>query len=263
MDYKTKKIASKTIEIARTAIYKFRFSNSALGGRICKFKIQRLPASSSAQNFNTNVYWRTVYDTIRTPIQERYLAKTDTIINTIEKVSKVSSQNALNGNSNKTVVDIDLPENTIVWSFYIGVGTEGKEAYEKSKNEFISNAAKSVSKIPGYGTMAALALYGINTFSKVQGRDNVKHWFISDWNNVLLFQSGNSFLEYKQGDVVTDASQMKFPLSGKVYLGLLNDNVMEPIEVVVKVTTVQVAQSWGLRTVNQISVSSRTEPYLK
>jgi hypothetical protein len=264
MDYKTKKITSKTIEITRTAIYKFRFSNSALGGRICRFKIQRIPTSTTTQNFNTNVYWQTVYDTTYTPTQERYLEKTDTTItNIVEQIAKVSSQSALNGKPNKNVVDFTLPENTIAWSFYIGVGAEGKAAYETAKEDFLNTTAKSVSKIPGYGTMAALALYGLNTFNKVQGRDNVQYWFITDWNNVLLFQSGNVFLQYKQGDVVNDAVQMKTPLVGKVYLGLLNDNVMEPIEVIIRATAIQVHQIWGLRTVNQISVSSRLEPYLK
>src|SRR5258705_3857823 len=45
LEYKTKKIENKTINISRTAIYKFRFSNSAIGIRACKFKIQRIPAS--------------------------------------------------------------------------------------------------------------------------------------------------------------------------------------------------------------------------
>src|SRR5690606_26984277 len=130
------------------------------------------------------------------------------------------------GNSNKTVVDFELPEGTITWSYYIGVGREGRAAYEKATEEFFRIAAQTVSTISGYGTMAALALYGINSFSKINGSDNVKYWFITDWNNVQKFESGVSFLQYKQGDVINDAAQMKAPLQGKVYLGLLNDNIM-------------------------------------
>lgn len=264
MDYKTKKIEDKVIEIPRTSIYKFRFYNSALSGRICKFLIRRMPASPATQNFNANVYWRTVNDTTRTPIQENYLEKSDTVaITVVDQIAKVSSSNALNGNPNKSLVDFQLPENTIAWSYYIGVGAEGKVAYEKAKDSFINTAATNLSKFPGYGTLAALALHGVNTISKVQGRDNVKYWFISDWDNVQLFFSNNSFLQYKQGDVINDAAQMKSPLDGKVYLGLLNDNVMEPIEVIVKVTAVQVIQKWGVRMRDQISVTLRQEAYLK
>src|SRR5688572_20833780 len=45
MDYKSSKIQNKTITINRTGIYKFRFANSAISGRICRFKIQRIPRS--------------------------------------------------------------------------------------------------------------------------------------------------------------------------------------------------------------------------
>jgi hypothetical protein len=48
MDFKTRKIADKVINVSRTGIYKFRFANAAIGARICKFKIQRIPANDEA-----------------------------------------------------------------------------------------------------------------------------------------------------------------------------------------------------------------------
>lgn len=264
MDFKTKKIENKNLFIARAGIYKFRFTNSAIGGRICKFKIQRIPASFETQRFNTNVYWRSEYDTSYSIVQERYLVKSDTLITQpIEKVTKVSSQNALNGNASTTVIDFTLPDETISWSYYIGVGRESQAAYEAAKDKFINSSAAAVSKIAGYGTMAALAIYGINTFSKVQGRDNVKYWFISDWQNVLQFKAGVSFNQYKQGDVINEAAQMKSPLNGPVYIGLFNDNLVEPIEVVLKVTAVQVKEQWAIRSVSQPQVSVNQVAYLK
>ncbi len=264
MDYKTKKVENKTLEITKTGIYKFRFANTGLGGRICKFKIQRIPATEATKNFNSSVYWRTVNDTTYIPTDERYLISSDTtIVNVLEQVPKISSQNALNGNSNKTLVDFDLPPGTISWSYYIGVGKEGKEAYDIATQKFISTAASVVSKIPGYGTMAALALHGINYFSKVQGEDNVKYWFITDWNNVLLFKNDRTFLQYKQGDVINDAYQMRQPFKGKIYLGLLNDNIADPIEVIIKVTAITVKQEWETRNVQKMNIVARQEGYLK
>ncbi|MEZ4771600.1 MAG: hypothetical protein R3D00_00375 [Bacteroidia bacterium] len=263
MDYKTNKIENKSINIQRTGIYKFRFSNSAVGGRVCKFKIQRIPASENTVNFNPSVLWRTISDTTYTPVEEKYLVKSDTVVITVvDQVAKISSRNALNGNTNINIVDCVLPERTVSWAFYIGVGTEGKKAYEDAKDKFMNSAAASAMKIPGYGTMAALALYGLNVFSKVQGEDNVKYRFITDWENVLLFKSGNTYYQYKQGDVVNDASQMKSPLTGKIYIGLINDNVMEPIDVIVKITAIQVNQEWDTRIVNKMSVRNREEAYL-
>ena len=64
MDYKTKKIENKTIDIVNTGIYKFRFSNSTVFPRVCKFSVQRIPANESTRNFNTTVYTHIVNDTI-------------------------------------------------------------------------------------------------------------------------------------------------------------------------------------------------------
>ncbi len=264
MDYKTSKIENKTIIVNHTGIYKFRFANGAISGRICKIKIQRIPASDITKSFNTSVYWRTLHDTTYTAVQERYLISSDTAATSVvDQVAKVSSQNALNGNTNKNVVDFTLPAGTISWSYYIGVGTEGQKEYDRARSQFLNSAAGVASKIPGYGSMAALALYGINYFSKVGGEDNVKYYFITDWDNVTAFKANQTFLQYKQGDVVNDASQMKSHLSGKVYLGLLNDNIAEPIDVMVKVTAITVTQQWGMKTVQKMNVSSRDEPYLK
>lgn len=264
MDYKTTKIDNKIINISETGIYKFRFTNSAVSGRICKFKIQRIPASEASKSFNTSVYIRTVYDTTYSPTQEKYLIKSDTAaISVIDQTAKVSSENALNGNPNKTIVDFSLPEGTISWSYYIGVGTEGTQAFKAASDKFLSSASKLVSTIPGYGTMAALALEGINYFTQVQGEDNVKYYFITDWDNVQLFKSGKVFYQYKQGNVVNDASRMTKPLIGKVYLGLLNDNIVDAIEVIVKVTAITVTEQWGTKTVQKMNVTSRQEQYLK
>jgi hypothetical protein len=264
MDYKTKRINNKTINITKTGIYKFRFSNSAITGRICKFKIQRIPANEMIKNFNTSVYWRTVYDTIYTTEQEKYLIKSDTTFRDFYSSSpQISSQNALNGNKNYQIIDMDLPDNTVSWSFYIGTGKEGKEAYDKARDSFTQNAAMAVAKIPGYGAMAALALTGVSYFNKVQGEDNVKYWFLSDANSVALFQSNQTFQQYKMGDVVNEASQMKNPLKGKVYIALYNDNSIDPITLTLKGTAVIVNQLWATRPIQKMHISSQQEAYLK
>lgn len=38
-DFKTSKVEGKTFAITQNCIYKFRFKNTAIGGRICKIKI--------------------------------------------------------------------------------------------------------------------------------------------------------------------------------------------------------------------------------
>lgn len=263
MDYKTKNIIDKTINISRSGVYSFRFANSSLAGRVCKFKLQRIPASDATKNFNTSVFWRNVIDSVITPVQERYLIRSDTSdLEIADQLARVPSSTALNGSSNRTIVEFALPENTISWSYYIGVGNEGKEAFNAAGAQFLTAAAKTAIKLPG-GAMSALALYGLNYFNQVQGADNVQFHFLSDWNSVLLFKSGNRFYQYKTGNVLNDASRMTVPLIGKVYLGLYNDNILEPIDVLIKATAILVKQEWGIREVQKLYTTSRKEAYLK
>lgn len=263
-DYKSIKIVNKTLNIARDGIYKFRFYNSSLAKRICKIKIQRIPISDKTKNFNSSVYWKTLIDTTYTPREERYLSKSENVVKEIYSSNpQISSTNALNGNKNYQIVNFDLPENTVSWSFYIGTGNEGKAAYDKARDNFTEEAASSFSKLSVYGPMAALAFTGVSFFNKVQGEDNVKYWFLNDINSVNLFQSGQAFYSYKMGDVVNEASQMTSPLNGKIYLALLNDNTIDPIKVTLKITAIQLFQHWETRIIKVMNVAERQEAYLK
>ena len=264
MDYKVKRIENKTLHISRTGIYKFRFTNPTNTARICRIKIQRIPAGPHTQDFNSSVYWHTVQDTSYIPTQERFLMKKDTVARTlVERITKVNSSNLITGRSKADLIDFTLPTGTVSWSYYIGVGTEGQKAFVKAKRGFLNSAACVASHIPGYGTMAALALYGINAFSLIQGEDNVKFWFMDDEINASMFKARKKFKCFKQGDVLNDAAQQKKPLKGKIHLGLVNDNSFEPINVTVSVTAIVVSEQNSIRNNKLMKIVSREEGYLK
>jgi hypothetical protein len=262
-DYKSLKIINKTLNIQNNGIYKFRFYNSSLGKRICKIKIQRVPSSESTKKFNSNVFWKTIRDTTYTPTVEKYLEKSENIAKEIYSANpQISSTTAFNGNKNYQIIDFDLPENTVSWSFYIGTGNEGKKEFDNARNNFTDQATSSFSTLSTYGPMAALALTGMSYFSKVKGEDNVKYWFLSDQNSVQLFNAGQQFYTYKSGDVINEASQMKTPLTGKIYLALMNDNTIDPITLTIKVTAIQQIDYWKTRTIQVMNVAEWQEPYL-
>jgi hypothetical protein len=56
---------------------------------------------------------------------------------------------------------------------------------------------------------------------------------------------------------------MKEPLNGKIYLALLNDNIMDAIDVNVKVVAIQLNQTWETRTVNKMNVVANHISFLK
>jgi len=264
MDYKVRKIQEKRIYISRTGIYKFRLVNPENSARICKIKIQRVPAGPATQDFNSSVYWHTVQDTTYVPTQEKYILKRDTAAQTlVERVTKIGTSNLFYGKLNTDLIDFTLPAGTVSWSYYIGVGTEGQKAFVKAKRGFFNTAASLASHIPGYGTMAALAMYGVNAFSMIQGEDNVKFWFMDDEINAAMFKAGKKFKCFKQGDVLNDAAQQKKPLKGKIHLGLVNDNSFEPINVTVSVTAIVVSEQNSVRNNKLMKIVSREEGYLK
>lgn len=261
MDYKTNKIINKKINVTKTAVYQFRFLNTAIAGRVCKFKLQRIPGNDKYLDFNTDVYWKTLYDTIYTNITEDYLVSRDTVYhNVTDQVAKVHSQTNLNGN--KTTFNFVLPENTVAWSYYIGVDQEGQDAYARAVRSFASSASPLVSRLPGYGPLIALALNGVSFFTQLQKGEDIDY-YICTGNNASLFLNGDPFYSIKKGKVLNDFSQMTTPLSGMYHFCFYNDNAVTGVTVTVKILAVSVTETWGKRPVRKYNITSQKVPCIQ
>jgi len=62
---------------------------------------------------------------------------------------------------------------------------------------------------------------------------------------------------------LNDAAQMKRPLDGKIYLGLQNDNLLQPINVTISVTAIVVTEQNSVRNNKLMKITPREEAYLK
>jgi hypothetical protein len=261
MEYKTSKIENKTLTIMKTGIYKFRFYNPALMGRICKYKIQRIPGKSETRTFNTSVYWRKSFDTAYTTVDERYLVKSDTAVSDVtDAVAKVHSVGNMNGN--KTTLNFVLPQNTIAWSYYIGVDQAGQVAFENATRELSKTAGPILRRIPGYGPLAALALGGASYLAQLQSGEDIDYWIV-EGNNGVLFNSGQQFSYLKKGKVINDFSKMNHGYNGEYFVCLSNDNAITGVSVTVKVSAVTVDQKWGTKTVKKMHLTPKEEAYLQ
>ena len=261
MEFKVSKIDNKRINVLRTGIYVFRFKNSAISGRVCKFKIQRLPSQEETINFNSSVYWESVNDTVFTDVEEKYIISSDTSIHNItDQVAKVHS--VANPNGNKNTFNFELPQNTVTWSYYVGVDQAGQEAYEQASKELSIHVAPGVAKIPGYGPLAALALGSVHYISRLQKGEDVEYYLV-EGDNYSLFNNDQPFHYIKKGKVINDFSLMTTTLKGTYHFCLLNDNAVMGINVVVKVTAIVVTENWGTRNVQKMKISSIQKPYLK
>lgn len=260
-EYNTKSIKNKRFTIPKTAIYQFRFSNTAIGARICKYKIERIPSSEATKNFNTAVFWKTVNDTYYTTHQERTLIKTDTTIsNLTDQVAKVHS--TTNRGGNETILNFSLPEKTVSWSYYIGVDQSGQEAYEKATRNLASKAGPILSRIPGYGPMAALALGGASFLTVAQSGEDIDFYLLHG-DNGKLYQAGKKFSYIKKGKIINDFSRMTDVQKGQYYVCLSNDNALIGVTVAVKITAVLISEKWDTIPIQKMHITSRQEAYLK
>ena len=259
IDYKTSRITNKTLLISKTGIYRFRFTNSAISGRICKYKIQRIPASAATQNFDPVVYTHVVDDTTYVSEMEDVLSKTDTIISNFQ--DRVLKINSVSSGNNKSNFNFVLPENTVAWSYYISAEKEGLDIYDKANREFIANSAPVIAKFPLYTILAGVALGKPAAIMKLQTGEDINYW-IMDGDNVALFSSGGQFRFIKKGKVVNDFSRVD-PRKGSLYFCLANDNEKEPVNVTVKITTVQVNEAIETKPSTRMIITQKSKMYLK
>jgi hypothetical protein len=260
IDYKTSRV-NKTLTVPRTAIYKFRFTNSAgISPKLCKYKIQRVPAGPATQNFNSTVFTGVFNDTTYTTDKEEYLAKTDTVITSYQdRVIKLNPVSSPAGN--KASFNFVLPENVIGWSFFLYTTPDGQQAYEEANKQVIATERAAVAKFPAYNVLAALTLNKPVSINKQHPGDQVNYWIL-EGENADLFSSGAQFRYIKKAKAVTDYSRMD-PRKGSLYFCFSNDQTTRTASVTVKITVVQVNETLQTRDIKRMQVAPKTKMYLK
>lgn len=159
-DFKSSSVVDKRITIQNTGVYQFRFNNGSVKPRVCKIKLQRIPASDETKKFNTNWEWETKYDTIitpynetvitgydtiRTPYTRNELARVDTLYEEVQSneneiwVHSGGNVSACFGKSascTKQLVPLKYHADTDVQLIWVGVGQETRESYNKLSKDF-------------------------------------------------------------------------------------------------------------------------------
>jgi len=262
MEYKAIKVENKTINIASTGIYKFRFYNSAMGGRVCKYKIQRIPSSESLKNFNTSVYWQTFYDST-------YIDKTRQVIDRIDTAIEKSTTVITVDASQKNHWTYQIPKNTKFWSYRIGVGQEGQEALKNDMkavaNILQSKGAKTVCKAFGGTGLEAYALGYITNLSIPKSGEDVDYGLLSDYENVQLYYSTPSLakgIKWVSG-VVVDFAKIETKKDGTIYFVLHNDNILQNIDVNIDCVAIIENTIYKTESYKELNIKTRKEPYLK
>lgn len=260
-DFKISKIENKVINVNSKNVYKFRFYNSSLGGRICKIKIQRIPLNEKFKGFNTSVKWikerDTTWNTYTNDVMVGYdtlkIQKTRKVVELEEKIEEVimdksqrvhSTSNT--NNSNKTSLFFKLPQNTsngyeskkvIAWAYWIGVGEESNIAWQENRKTIIG-AIKDVTSITTT-PLGALAIGTVANLILPSNGEDVSYALV-DEANVNLFLANNQYRGYDFGKGIagykrfTDQSLMQ----GTFFIAMSNDNYFQGIDVNVKVSVI-------------------------
>jgi len=260
MEYKATKLENKKIVVRNKGLYKFRLFNSAIGKRVCKVKISRIPESEKTKKFNTNWKWKilrdttyvpytkdsiTGYKTIRYKETKRELVKTEKVEDLLfNKNQRVHSQ--LSDNRNSTYLRVDLPnpikselkeEKVISWAYWIGVGQEAQEAYKKSSSS-IANLATDITT--AFGTpLAGLAVGTITDLIIPKTGEDVGYSFIPDYENAQKYINGVTYLQFDTGKGIVAYGKKTNRNQGTFYIGLYNDNQIQAIDVNVKVVAIK------------------------
>ncbi len=280
-DFKTKKIENKVINVNKTGVFIFRFKNSAIGGRICKIRIQRIPLSDETKNFNSNVTWETKQETIYNTYTKDVIIGYDTayiqktkreLVSTeqkehliFDKTQRVHS--TTNDNGNRTSLFFTLPVNEISiyktkkvvsWAYWAGVGEEANQAW-KQNSQSISKLAKGASTY-FFSPLGALAVGAITDLIIPKIGEDVSY-AVSDQLNRNLFHAGQQYRIFDEGKGVAGFKRFDNPAmnQGTFFILLSNDNLMQGIDVTVKVVAIIETSEYQDKQFTEVSIQPKYE----
>jgi hypothetical protein len=280
-DFKTAKVENKRLSVLKQSIYIFRFKNSALGGRICKITIQRIPASEETRNFNTAVSWVEKQDTTWNAFTKDVVIGYDTVYQQKPKKELISSEkkevlildktqrvhSITNGNGNKTSIFFTLPpnvvtanktSNVIAWAYWIGVGEEANKAWQTNANTIKSVVVKGAS----YFTtpLGALAIGAIaELITPKLGEDVI--YSLVDQRNQTLFTAGQPYKGWDYGKGIAGYKMFSDPSlsQGTFFVCMENDNTIQGIDATVKVIAIIETNEYQDKVVTEMIVNPRYE----
>lgn len=255
-----KKEKAQEFIVTNKSVFAFRFTNSTKGKRVCNVTIVRVPKNAGTKSFNTAVKWVTRQDTIWKSVTKDVVSGYDTLhvqktrraIASEKKYEEIvlDKSQRVNAKSSmadtKTTVDFTLPLNytakdetkkVVAWAYWVGVGEESNEFWKQNRKMIVGAvqgaAAYFTTPLGGIAAGAATSLV-----LPVSGED-VQYALVNEANSKLFFtdkpykpyDSGKGIAAYKR---FTDGSM----LQGRYFMALANDNLIQPIDVNVKVSAI-------------------------
>lgn len=262
MDYKTSAVEGKEFTVHRRGIYLFKIENGA-GPKVASLNIKRIPASASTANFSTKVKWVTRTDTICDGCVENVLLGHDTVARIQHKYELVSTERKEEMLIDKTqrvaakkrdALRFELPANkyepfkhkeVVGWAYWVAVGESSKEAWEKNIKMFGNLAKGAVSTF--VSPLGGLAVGLVTDLAVPKMGDDV-YYCVLDETNKPIFLDGKKYYAFDEGNGPGGFGKNIKQNQGYYYIGLINENFLQGIDVNVKVSAVVETRTYETRT---------------
>ena len=258
-EFKTKAIQNKTLTVPRTGIYQFRFANTVVLQKTCKLKIERIAASEASKNFNSTVYWRTVYDTTYRNLHQSSATDQYTTASLLLPTAYYLQANNAGGES-QVIAPISLPDFSAEWYY----------KYTVTKNKDQAETLKSTLDLKG--TLTKLITekgdlsFSADSMLAPAGADTCRIYLL-DESNQQMFESKSPFRHFREGtrekgtSGVVKIKTANFP---NAFLGIKNPNAQADIYVVIEAVAI-ISPDDTLQTAEtqSISVKARKEAFLR
>jgi hypothetical protein len=159
----------------------------------------------------------------------------DTLFNnSLDRTVQIPSKAKI-GKENIQSLSFYLPNRTIAWSYYIGVGSNGLMAYDEAVKNFQKKSRYT--KYENYGPLFELALEGNCNIKKNSTVENFEY-LILDSQNADLYKQGLNFKYVKKGFGSNDFSKVNYIKITPFTIFLINNNLLKPIDVTIKIVSV-------------------------
>lgn len=262
-EYEISEVKGKVFNIQYTRVYEFKFLNEEGKEKVCKMLISR-KAQEATANFNTQVQWKEVYDTIfdvkkdvvttgyRTVQKQksrRVLASTDTTVTPlIDKIERVPWNGA-------SFIQFQIPQpvsepiiypmketKVISWAYTLACDKEGdswlQKANSKAGSELLKKAAMLAGIDPGTYALAALAIKGILILAPPAEGKNVQF--------SLSFGQNGQWNAMRTGNSVVHTEQMVEIYPGYYGINMTNNKTVGGLNVKVQVLIVQKTDNYKI-----------------
>lgn len=230
----------KTILIPKTGVYMLRFQETGLSKKVCRFTLQRTPASAETARFKTRVEWdiREMPDySVRKRAVET--GKKVEVISLGGQVTVLASKFYLKKPVN--VYQFSLPPNTIRWAYRISVGQATADARRSDADKLKSVLQSGAVKIMGVQPETALAAFAlgaaIDMTVSTAGED--VEYAIVDYDNWTKFSENKPYKAFmQQSGISVDVQRRYTPLQGTYCFALKSDNWVDDINVQIDIEAV-------------------------